>query len=274
MEGIQLVMESPVHVPAEERLLGKHDVAGTMKFCAGEYILSLALADLLVILICVPLASIVYTFESWPWGDTLCRITEYAKDVSIGVSVFTLTALSAERYCAIVNPLRKLQTRPLTVFTATMIWLLAILCATPAAIVSDTVPVVLDNVTNMTIYVCTPFGPESPYQKVYIRYNVIGKAITYYLLPLSIIGVLYALMARRLHLSAREMPGEISGPQSRTQARARRHVARMVVTFVIVFIACFLPWHVFQLWFHLNPNADEDYDDFWHVVRIVGFCFR
>lgn len=69
----------------------------------------MALADLLVILICVPLASIVYTFESWPWGSMLCRITECAKDVSIGVSVFTLTALSAERYCAIVNPLRKLQ---------------------------------------------------------------------------------------------------------------------------------------------------------------------
>lgn len=69
----------------------------------------MALADLLVILICVPLASIVYTFESWPWGGMLCRITESAKDISIGVSVFTLTALSAERYCAIVNPLRKLQ---------------------------------------------------------------------------------------------------------------------------------------------------------------------
>lgn len=40
-------------------------------------------------------------------------------------------------------------------------------------------------------------------------------------------------MARRLHLSAREMPGELAGPQSRAQARARRHVARMVVTFVI-----------------------------------------
>lgn len=74
-----------------------------------SYIFSLALADLLVILICVPLASVVYTFESWPWGAALCRITEFAKDISIGVSVFTLTALSAERYCAIVNPLRKLQ---------------------------------------------------------------------------------------------------------------------------------------------------------------------
>lgn len=64
------------------------------------------------------------------------------------------------------------------------------------------------------------------------RYNVVAKSIAYYFLPLSIIGVLYALMARRLHVSAREMPGELAGPQ-RAQARARRHVARMVVTFVI-----------------------------------------
>lgn len=76
-----------------------------------RYIFSLALADLLVIIICVPLASMVYTLESWPWGSALCRITECAKDISIGVSVFTLTALSAERYCAIVNPLRKLQVK-------------------------------------------------------------------------------------------------------------------------------------------------------------------
>lgn len=68
---------------------------------------------------------------------------------------------------------------------------------------------------------------------VFCRYNVICKAIIYYILPLSIIGVLYVLMARRLHVSARDMPGEIAGPQSRAQARARRHVARMVVTFVI-----------------------------------------
>lgn len=80
----------------------------TLLFCSS-YIFSLALADLLVILICVPFVSVIYTLESWPWGELICRISEAAKDVSIGVSVFTLTALSAERYCAIVNPFRKLQ---------------------------------------------------------------------------------------------------------------------------------------------------------------------
>lgn len=67
---------------------------------------------------------------------------------------------------------------------------------------------------------------------IFQRYNVVVKAIVYYFLPLTIIGILYALMARRLHLSARDVPGEVAGPQ-RAQARARRHVARMVVTFII-----------------------------------------
>ena len=75
----------------------------------NSYILSLALADLLVIIVCVPLASIVYLTDSWTFGKDLCRVSEFFKDISIGVSVFTLTALSGERYGAIVNPLRKLQ---------------------------------------------------------------------------------------------------------------------------------------------------------------------
>lgn len=62
---------------------------------------------------------------------------------------------------------------------------------------------------------------------------MISKATIYYVLPLFIIGALYILMAKRLHTSAREMPGEALGMQSRSQARARRYVARMVVAFVV-----------------------------------------
>ncbi|XP_040155068.1 neuropeptide CCHamide-2 receptor-like [Anopheles arabiensis] len=239
-----------------------------MRNIPNTYIFSLALADLLVILICVPLASLIYTLESWPWGDALCRVSEFAEEISIGVSVFTLTALSADRYCAIVNPLRKLQTRPLTVIVAFLIWVLAIICAIPSAVISE---VVVVRLPNKTIEYCSPFGPRTR-ESSYSKYKTVLNSIVYYFLPLSIIGILYVLMAHRLHTSAREMPGENAGPQSRSQARARRHVARMVITFVIVFIVCFLPHHVVELWFHLNPHAEDDYDDFWHIFRITGFC--
>lgn len=75
----------------------------------SRYILSLALADLLLIVTSVPFVSIVYTLESWPWGSSICTMSEFIKDVSTGVSVFTLTALSSDRFFAIVDPLRKFQ---------------------------------------------------------------------------------------------------------------------------------------------------------------------
>ncbi|KAM8713784.1 hypothetical protein ACLKA7_014021 [Drosophila subpalustris] len=239
----------------------------SMRNIPNTYTLSLALADLLVILVCVPVATIVYTLDSWPFERNMCRVIEFFKDISIGVSVFTLTALSADRYCAIVNPLRKLQTKPLTVFTAVIIWVFAIILGMPSFVISDikTYPNIPTAKGNITIQVCNPFGEHG-------KYIVVAKASIYYFVPLSIIGVLYIMMAKRLHISARDMPGEQLSIQSRSQARARRHVARMVVAFVVVFFICFFPYHVFELWYHLNPTAEDDFDDFWHMVRIVGFC--
>lgn len=69
----------------------------SMRNVPNTYILSLALGDLLVIITCVPFTSTMYTVESWPYGELICKLSEATKDVSIGVSVFTLTALSAER---------------------------------------------------------------------------------------------------------------------------------------------------------------------------------
>jgi hypothetical protein len=40
---------------------------------------------------------------------------------------------------------------------------------------------------------------------------------------------------------------------------------------VALFLICFLPIHIFFLWFYFNPNSQEDYNDFWHALKIVGF---
>lgn len=56
------------------------------------------------------------------------------------------------------------------------------------------------------------------------------------------------------------------------QVRARKKVAKTVLAFVLVFAVCFLPNHIFMLWFYTNPKSTEEYNIFWHVLRIVGFC--
>ncbi|KAK9702763.1 Zinc carboxypeptidase [Popillia japonica] len=203
-----------------------------MRNVPNTYILSLSLADLLLILTCVPFTSIIYTLESWPWGVIMCKTSEIVKDISTGVSVFTLTALSAERYSAIVNPLRKLQTKPLTVLNALLIWLVAVLLSIPDGVFTNVMQVDSPNNFTTFILICTPF-PNITTTSTYVKYNVAGKALIFYVVPLSIIATFYILMAKKLHDSAKEMPGEMQG-QSMAQVKARRHVARMVLCFVFL----------------------------------------
>ena len=98
----------------------------------------MALADLLVICTTVPLTSVIYILNSWPWGFSLCVTSEYFKDLSIGVSVFTLTALSGDRFFAIVDPLRKFHSHSgkratrITIVIAVSIWILAACLGIPA----------------------------------------------------------------------------------------------------------------------------------------------
>lgn len=67
------------------------------------------------------------------------------------------------------------------------------------------------------------------------RYMTIFKATMFYFLPLTIIGILYSLMARKLQNSAREVQSiASSGCQVKNpQAQNRRHVARMVIVFIL-----------------------------------------
>ncbi|XP_071439435.1 neuropeptide CCHamide-1 receptor-like [Hetaerina americana] len=247
-----------------------------MRNIPNTYIFSLALGDLLVILTCVPFTSTVYTVESWPYGELICKLSECAKDVSIGVSVFTLTALSAERYCAIVNPMRRhvgrLSSGPLTIMSAVGIWILALIFAMPSAIFSHVRSHVLCN-NWFRLVVCYPYPKEV--EKIYVQAVVLLKFLTYYAIPLIIIAFFYILMAKNLEDSTRNMPGETvthGSRQQSNQVRARKKVAKMVLAFVVIFIICFLPYHTFMLWFNFYPYSHEMYDDFWHVFRIVGFC--
>jgi hypothetical protein len=138
----------------------------------------------------------------------------------------------------------------------------------PAAIYSRLREHLLPN-NHTIIFSCYPFPGQlgdTPDKLL-----VISKFLAYYALPLCAITVFYVLMARHLERSARHIPGEAAHSSS-NQVQARKKVAKMVLAFVVIFVLCFLPYHVFMLWFHLNPDSISEYDDFWHFLRMVGFC--
>lgn len=237
-------------------------------------IASLSLGDFLLIIVSVPLTSVLYTFVSWPFGTVGCKVNHYMQTLSLGVSVFTLTALSADRYVAIVDPMAKLTgcTQRTTIGIALAIWLLSAILAIPDAVISSEEfhYYQISNITHRTKYCTdTPLSMGPLYAQ--IAYTV--RFVIFFLLPLLIIGFFYVMMARMLIRSNENVPTEskAGAANHHRQIAARKKVARVVLSFVVIFIVCWLPRHIYHMWYHFDPAT---YNDFWHIFKVTGFCLQ
>ncbi|XP_015781292.1 neuropeptide CCHamide-1 receptor [Tetranychus urticae] len=243
----------------------------TMRTIPNTYIISLSIGDLLIITGSLPFVSTIYSFDSWPYGSFLCKLSEFFRDVSMGVTVFSLTVLSADRYMAIVLPLRRFTSsrhKELTLAIAGFIWLVSCLLAFPGAYNSFVLQ--LSITPDKTIYVCYPF-PASLGTN-YAKFIVLTKFIILYALPLFIISIFYLAMAR--YLLSSTGPSGFSNSANQTHLRltkARTKVAKTVLSFIILFAFCFFPNHVFMIGFYFYPNLFTYLTPFWHYLRIVGF---
>jgi len=68
-----------------------------MRSVPNIFISSLAAGDLLLLVTCVPVDAFRYFSEEWLFGEAACKLIPAIQLTSVGVSVFTLTALSADR---------------------------------------------------------------------------------------------------------------------------------------------------------------------------------
>ncbi|KAG7278787.1 hypothetical protein CRUP_019093 [Coryphaenoides rupestris] len=102
------------------------------------FILNLSVADLSYLLCCVPFQSTVYMLPTWVLGAFLCKLVHYLFTVSMLVSVFTLSAMSVERYVAVVRaatPRRSASSRAVrrAALAVLVIWTLSLGMALPVA---------------------------------------------------------------------------------------------------------------------------------------------
>ncbi|KAM9703354.1 neuromedin-B receptor-like [Menidia menidia] len=70
---------------------------GARRSVPGVFMCSLAAGDVLLLVTCVPADAARYFSEQWLLGGAACRLVPAVQMTSVGVSVFTLTALSADR---------------------------------------------------------------------------------------------------------------------------------------------------------------------------------
>ncbi|XP_060077899.1 neuropeptide CCHamide-1 receptor-like [Ylistrum balloti] len=238
----------------------------SMRNVPNILIVNLSAGDLLLLLMSAPFSATVFTLESYPFGELICKMNEYLQTLSAGVSILTLTALSGDRYVAIVYPMSKHKGKPTvkTSIAVASIWIISAIFAIPDAISF--------NIEFSEVYYCHPFPDR--WHEWYGKAHCLFRFFTLFLIPLIIIGTFYCLMARILVKSSRQMPCEATkGPgqsqQQQRQIEARMKVARVVLSFVLLFVICWLPRHVYLIWFYWT---DFDFSDFWIWFKVFGFC--
>ncbi|XP_071169030.1 QRFP-like peptide receptor [Mytilus edulis] len=107
-----------------------------MQNTTNTFLLSLSTADLLLIVICVPVKGIAFFSYTWKLGEVLCKLVNYLQNVSVLCSVMNLTGLSLERYYAIIHPLKAKYRCTLTLAKKTVlcIWLSSFILAAPTIV--------------------------------------------------------------------------------------------------------------------------------------------
>lgn len=80
--------------------------AGLSNEVINYYLLSLAVADLLIGVFVVPLSVYPAITGRWMFGDLMCRLAGYVEVTLWSVSVYTFMWISVDRYLAVRKPLR------------------------------------------------------------------------------------------------------------------------------------------------------------------------
>ncbi|XP_041066869.1 gastrin-releasing peptide receptor [Carcharodon carcharias] len=239
----------------------------SMRNVPNIFITSLALGDLLLLLTCAPVDASKYVSTEWLFGRVGCKLISFIQFTSVGVSVFTLTALSADRYKAIVRPMDIQTTNALMKICvkAALIWVFSMLLAVPEAIFSD-LHSFYDPRNNGTFKACAPY-PHG--DELHPKIHSTASFLILYIIPLFIISVYYFHIAKNLIRSAYNIPAE-GNQHILRQMESRKRLAKTVLVFVGFFAVSWLPNHIIYLYrsYHYG-QADTS------LVHMVGsICAR
>ncbi|KYN30205.1 PREDICTED: neuromedin-U receptor 2-like isoform X2 [Trachymyrmex cornetzi] len=246
----------------------------SMHTATNYYLFSLAVSDLLLLVFGLP-PEIYYFWSNFPYvfGEAFCIIQSFASETSANATVLTITAFTIERYVAICHPFISHTMSKLSraVKFVVAIWLLALCLAIPQAIQFGIVYV--DYTDNGTAVLDSA---RCSLEWTLIEHAFEVSTILFFVLPMTIITVLYVLIAIKLRRSSllsttvskrHHIHGALNhADSSRGKTNAQRNVIRMLVAVVVAFFICWAPFHAQRLLAVYAQNSSSEPEDTMVIV--------
>lgn len=157
------------------------------------FILNLSIADFSFLLFCVPFQATIYSLPEWIFGAFFCKWVHYLAMATMLVSIFTLVAMSVDRYIAVVHAKRSsgIRSKRNAALGVGIIWLLSLLIAIPVA---QHQALVSGHQQAPNSSFCWENWPDGSTAKQTYKVTIL---LVGYLLPLVLITCCYAKVSKR-----------------------------------------------------------------------------
>ncbi|XP_062327836.1 neuromedin-U receptor 2 [Osmerus eperlanus] len=245
-----------------------------MRTTTNLYLFSLAVSDLMVLLFGMPLE----IYDLWqnypfPFGEGGCYFKTFLFETVCFASILNVTALSVERYMAVIHPLktRCLSTNTHARRVIAAVWAVSLSCAVPNTLLHGIYYLDLPEKVDESA-ICTVLKPLW-------MYNVVVQVtmVCFYFLPMTLISVLYLIMGFRLGREESQ-PRGTGNSQTRWKIHEdsgrRRQVTKMLSVVVVVFCLCWAPFHIERLlWSSISRWTDFLHGVYECVHILSGIMF-
>ncbi|CAG4975826.1 unnamed protein product [Parnassius apollo] len=212
-----------------------------MRSVTNYFLVNLSVADAMVSTLNVTFNFTYMLNSDWPFGHFYCKFNQFIAVVSISASVFTLMAISIDRYVAIISPLRPRLGKRATLGIAAAIWAGSSIISSPnIAYFTTDVDILPDGTTRRVCFPEWPDGITTRSRLEYV-YNVAFMVLTYFL---PIISMTYTYARVGVELWGSQSIGECTQRQL-DNIKSKRRVVKMMIVVVVIFAVCWLPFHVY-----------------------------
>ncbi|XP_041371296.1 gonadotropin-releasing hormone II receptor-like [Gigantopelta aegis] len=225
----------------------------------NTFIMHLAIADLIVAFIMLPLETIWHVTVSWDAGDFMCRVMMFWRAFGFYLSSFILMTISLDRYYSIVHPLSIFDTPRRARIMLAIAWLMSIAASLPQSVIF--------HVEHHPLYpwftqcVTFNFFPSPLHELAYSLFNVIAV----YVLPLVVITTVYILILFKVFRNAHRVKGDET-PNLRSFQRsihgssaiidkAKIRTLKMTLVIVGAFVVCWTPYFVMAAYWWFDKEA-------------------
>lgn len=164
-----------------------------MQTITNVFIANLALADVAIGIFTIPFQFHAALLQRWEFAEFMCKVAPFVKNLSVNVSILTLTVIAFDRYIAVMSPLRAGIRKQVAILVLSVIWLVSMIFSLPEAIYYETKHVFDTQIWSKKLE-CSAEWPSETFVQLYFTLLVILQ----YIVPLIVISFSYIRVAHRI----------------------------------------------------------------------------